>query len=63
MAKYRKCTIQRDDETKQVLLPDDQASIGKKIVIKDPDQSALWEVVDLEKLTSKEINGLEQPRA
>ena len=63
MAKYRKCTIQRDDETKQVLLPDDQASIGKKIVIKDPDQSALWEVVELEKLTSKEINGLEQPRA
>ena len=35
MTEYRKCTIQRDDETKQVLLPDDQASIGRKIVIKD----------------------------
>lgn len=63
MAKYTKCIVQREGETQEVLLPDDQASIGKKIVIKDPDQSALWEVVDLKMLTSKEINGTEQPPA
>lgn len=63
MTKYRKCIIQREGETQEVLLPDDQASVGKKIVIKEPDQSALWEVVDLKKLTSKEANGTEQPPA
>jgi hypothetical protein len=48
---YKKCTVQLGDEQREVLLPEDKAHVGEKIVIKEPDRSGLWEVVDLVKLT------------
>ncbi len=47
---YKKCTVQHGDEKREVLLPEDKAHVGEKIVIKEPDQSGLWEVVDLVKI-------------
>lgn len=48
---YKKCTVQHDDEKREVLLPEDKAHVGEKIVIKEPDRSGVWEVVDLVKIT------------
>ncbi len=48
--KYKKCTVQHGDEQREVLLPEDKANVGEKIVIKEPDRSGLWEVVDLVKI-------------
>ncbi len=50
MKKYRKCTVQQGDEQREVLLPEEKANVGEKIVIKEPDRSGLWEVVDLVKI-------------
>ena len=47
MRKYIKCLIRRDTRTKELLLPPCQAHVGKKLVIKESDQSALWQVVSL----------------
>lgn len=55
MTKFVKCKVKQEDKTKEVLLPDEKANVGEKIVIKDPDQSGLWEVVDLIKLSSKDL--------
>ena len=47
MLKYIKCLIKRGDDTQEVLLPCDKANIGKKLKIKAPDESSLWEIVEL----------------
>ncbi len=51
MKAYKKCTVQHGDEKREVLLPEEKAQVGEKIVIKEPDQSGLWEVVDLVKIS------------
>ena len=50
MSKFKKCKVQQGEETREVLLPEDRATVGEKIVIKEPDNSGLWEVVDLVKI-------------
>mgnify|MGYP000927248413 CR=1 FL=1 len=50
MKEYKKCTVQHGDEKREVLLPPEKAQVGEKIVIKEPDRSGLWEVVDLVKI-------------
>jgi hypothetical protein len=50
---YKKCTVQHEDEKREVLLPEEKAQIGEKIVIKEPDRSGVWEVVDLVKIAGK----------
>ncbi len=53
MKDYKKCTVQHEDEKREVLLPEDKAQVGEKIVIKEPDRSGVWEVVDLVKIAGK----------
>jgi hypothetical protein len=48
--KFTKCKVQHGEETREVLLPEERATVGEKIVIKEPDNSGLWEVVDLVKI-------------
>jgi hypothetical protein len=47
---YKKCTVEHDGEKREVLLPEEKAQVGEKIVIKEPDRSGVWEVVDLVKI-------------
>ncbi len=53
MKDYKKCTVQHEDERREVLLPEEKAQVGEKIVIKEPDRSGVWEVVDLVKIAGK----------
>ena len=48
MWKYIKCLVQRDSSTQELLLPARQARLGKIVIIKGPDESALWKVVKLQ---------------
>jgi len=50
---YKKCTVQHEDEKREVLLPEEKAHVGEKIVIKEPDRSGVWEVVDLINIAGK----------
>lgn len=50
MKEYKRCTVQHGGEKREVLLPEEKAQVGEKIVIKEPDRSGLWEVVDLIKV-------------
>lgn len=50
MKELKKCTVRHGDEQREVLLPEEKAQVGEKIVIKEPDRSGLWEVVDLIKI-------------
>ena len=50
---YKKCTVQQNDQKREVLLPEDKAQVGEKIVIKEPDRSGVWEVVDLVNMAGK----------
>lgn len=54
---YKKCTVQHGDEKREVLLPEEIAHVGEKIVIKEPDNSGLWEVVDLVKIAGNNVAG------
>ncbi len=53
MKDYKKCTVQHEDEKREVLLPEEKAHVGEKIVIKEPDRSGVWEVVDLVKIAGE----------
>ncbi|MHB8899368.1 MAG: hypothetical protein ACYC6Y_11525 [Thermoguttaceae bacterium] len=56
MKEYKKCTVQLGDEQREVLLPEEIAHVGEKIVIKEPDRSGLWQVVDLVNATGSKIS-------